>query len=253
MRPEVPIRKFGSGDPTVARQRTDPGGVGVRALPAAGPPNCRRPHRRPLYRPDPRGAARAKTQIGEEYDAHVEADAAVVARVAEGDAEALRDLYERYGRIVYGLSYRLTRDTQLAEEATQDTFVTLWKRAGAYDPRRAKVTTWLFVIARNRAIELVRARMRVPEPHDEVEPGGEDADPADLAQVADEAERIASAIAELPESQLEVIRLAYFDGLSHSEIAERLDQPLGTVKSRIRLGLDRLRALLELPHLEVER
>jgi RNA polymerase sigma-70 factor, ECF subfamily len=183
----------------------------------------------------------------------VEADAAVVARVAEGDAEALRDLYERYGRIVYGLSYRLTRDPQLAEEATQDTFVTLWKRAGAYDPQRAKVTTWLFVIARNRAIELVRARTRVPEPQEGVDPGGEDDDPADLAQVADEAERIACAIAELPESQLEVIRLAYFDGLSHGEIAERLGQPLGTVKSRIRLGLERLRALLELPHLEVER
>ena len=183
----------------------------------------------------------------------MEADAAAVARVAAGDADALRYLFERYGRIVYGLSYRLTRDPQLAEEATQDTFVTLWKRAGTYDPERAKVTTWLFVIARNRAIELVRSRMRVPEPQDGVDPGGEDADPADLAQLADEAERIAGAIAELPENQLEVIRLAYFDGLSHGEIAERLGQPLGTVKSRIRLGLERLRALLELPHLEVER
>jgi RNA polymerase sigma-70 factor, ECF subfamily len=183
----------------------------------------------------------------------VEADAAAVARVAGGDAEALRDLYERYGRIVYGLTYRLTKDAQLAEEATQDTFVTLWRRAAAYDPQRAKLTTWLFVIARNRAIELVRSRMRVPEPQESIEPLGAEADPADLAQVADDAERIARAIAELPESQLEVIRLAYFDGLSHAEIAERLGQPLGTVKSRIRLALDRLRAVLEHPHLEVER
>jgi RNA polymerase sigma-70 factor (ECF subfamily) len=82
---------------------------------------------------------------------------------------------------------------------------------------------------------------------------GEADDPADLLLLADDAERIALAMAELTESQLQVIRLAYFDGLSHSEIAERLDLPLGTVKSRIRLGLDRLRALLELPHLEVER
>jgi RNA polymerase sigma-70 factor (ECF subfamily) len=183
----------------------------------------------------------------------VEADATAVARVARGDAEALRDLYERYGRIVYGLTYRLTRDPQLAEEATQDTFVTLWKRAGSYDSERAKVTTWLFVIARNRAIELVRSRARVPEPHESVEPTGEEIDPAELMQIADDAERVARAIADLPESQLEVIRLAYFDGLSHSEIAERLDLPLGTVKSRIRLGLDRLRPLLELPRLEVER
>jgi RNA polymerase sigma-70 factor, ECF subfamily len=183
----------------------------------------------------------------------VEADAAAVARVADGDVEALRGLYERYGRIVYGLTYRLTKDAQLAEEATQDTFVTLWRRAGTYDPTRAKVTTWLFVIARNRAIELVRTRTRAPEPQEDVEPTGEEPDPADLVLLADDAERIARAIAELPDNQLDVIRLAYFDGLSHAEIAERLGQPLGTVKSRIRLGLDRLRALLEHPHLEVER
>jgi RNA polymerase sigma-70 factor, ECF subfamily len=183
----------------------------------------------------------------------VEADAASVARVADGDAEALRDLYDRYGRIVYGLTYRLTRDAQLAEEATQDTFVTLWRRAATYDPQRAKVTTWLFVIARHRAIELVRSRARVPEPQESVEPPGEEPDSADLVQFVDDAERIALAIAELPEAQLEVIRLAYFDGLSHGEIAERLGQPLGTVKSRIRLGLERLRALMELSHLEMER
>ena len=183
----------------------------------------------------------------------MEADAAAVARVADGDYDALRDLYRRYGRIVYGLTYRLTKDAQLAEEATQDTFSTLWRRAGSYDPERAKVTTWLFVIARNSAIELIRSRTRHPEPHESVEVAGEADDPADLLLLADDAERIARAMAELPESQLQAIRLAYFDGLSHGEIAERLDLPLGTVKSRIRLGLDRLRALLELPHLEVER
>jgi RNA polymerase sigma-70 factor (ECF subfamily) len=183
----------------------------------------------------------------------VEPDAAAVVRVAAGDSEALRDLYTRYGRIVYGLTYRVTRDAQLAEEATQDTFATLWRRAGTYDADRAKVATWLFVIARNRAIELVRSRARVPEPRESVEPMGEEPNPADLMQIGDDAERIALAIAELPEGQLEAIQLAYFEGLSHSEIAERLGQPLGTVKSRIRLGLDRLRALLELPHLKVER
>jgi RNA polymerase sigma-70 factor, ECF subfamily len=188
-----------------------------------------------------------------EYDGLVEVDAAAVARVAGGDTEALRELYERYGRIVYGMTYRLTKDAQLAEEATQDTFVTLWRRADSYDPDRAKLTTWLFVIARNRAIELVRARTRAPEPQEDVEPAGEESDPADLVALGDDAERIATAMAELPENQLEVIRLAYFEGLSHGEIAELLSQPLGTVKSRIRLGLNRLRAVLELPELEVER
>jgi RNA polymerase sigma-70 factor, ECF subfamily len=188
-----------------------------------------------------------------EYDDLVDADAAAVARVADGDTEALRELYDRYGRIVYGMTYRVTKDAQLAEEATQDTFVTLWRRAGGYDPDRAKLTTWLFVIARNRAIELVRARTRSPEPQEDIEPAGEDLDPADLVALGDDAERIARALAELPESQFEVIKLAYFDGLSHGEIADRLQEPLGTVKSRIRLGLNRLRALMELPELEVER
>lgn len=182
----------------------------------------------------------------------MEADAVAVARVADGDTDALRELYDRYGRIVYGMTYRLTRDAQLAEEATQDTFVAVWRRAASFDPERAKLSTWLFVIARNRAIELVRARSRAPEPHESVEPAGQEPDPADLALLADDAERVAEALAELPESQLEVIRLAFFDGLSHGEIAELLGQPLGTVKSRIRLGLDRLRAQLELPEVEVE-
>ena len=197
------------------------------------------------------GLSRRRTL--EEYDDLVEADAAVVARVADGDYDALRLLYDRYGRIVYGMTYRLTKDAQLAEEATQDTFVTLWRRAERYDPERAKLTTWLFVIARNRAIELVRAHTRAPEPREDVAPTGEEPDAAELVALADDAERIARAMAELPESQLEVIRMAYFDGLSHAEIAERLAEPLGTVKSRIRLGLNRLRALLELPELEVER
>jgi RNA polymerase sigma-70 factor, ECF subfamily len=182
----------------------------------------------------------------------VEADAVAAARVADGDQEALRELYARYGQLVYGMTYRITNDAQMAEEATQDTFVALWRRAGNFDPDRGKLTTWLFVVARNRAIELVRARGRRPEPREEVEPVGAVADPADLIAIADEAERIAEALAELPESQLSVLRMAYFEGLSQAEIAERLDEPLGTVKSRTRLGLNRMRALLELPEVEVE-
>ena len=236
-----------------ARGRTTPRASASKGtLPRAGP----RPfagggrRRSPTAVIQPRDWERTE---GREYDGSVEADATVVARVADGDTEALRLLYDRYGRIVYGMTYRLTRDSQLAEEATQDTFVAVWRRADSFDPGRAKLTTWLFVIARNRAIELIRARTRAPEPHESVEPTGQEADPADLAALADDAERIARALAELPENQLEVIQLAFFDGLSHGEIAERLEQPLGTVKSRIRLGLNRLRTQLELPELKVER
>lgn len=180
-------------------------------------------------------------------------DAAAVARIAGGDAAALRDLYDRYGAVVHSFAYRLTRDATLAEETVQDVFVTLWRRAADFDPTRAKLTTWLFVVARNRAIELGRQKARRPELRDDLDPGGEAPDPADLVAVADEAQRLAEAVAELPEEQLEVLRLAYFDGLSHSEIAEVIGLPLGTVKGRMRLAVQRLRGLAELYDLQYER
>jgi RNA polymerase sigma-70 factor (ECF subfamily) len=180
------------------------------------------------------------------------ADALAVERIAAGDTDALRELYERYGRLVFGMSYRLTGDQQLSEECTQDVFVRLWRRASEYDPERAKVTTWLFVITRNRAIELGRARSRRPEPQAEVDVPGESPDPADLVGAADDAQRVAEAMAELPAPQLEVLQLAYFDGLTHVEIAERLGLPLGTVKGRTRLALERLRHLADRYELELE-
>jgi RNA polymerase sigma-70 factor (ECF subfamily) len=180
-------------------------------------------------------------------------DAAAVARVAGGDATALRELYDRYGAVVHSFAYRITRDATLAEEAVQDVFVTLWRRAAEFDPTRAKLTTWLFVVARNRAIELGRQKARRPELRDDLEPAGEAPDPADLVAVADEAQRLAEAVAELPEEQLEVLRLAYFDGLSHSEIAEVIGLPLGTVKGRVRLALQRLRSLSEDYDLHIEQ
>jgi len=186
-------------------------------------------------------------------DEKATADAAAVARVAAGDAVALRELYDRYSRVVYSFAYRLTADPGLAEECVQDVFVALWRRAGDFDPNRAKLTTWLFVVARNRAIELGRQKARRPEPRHEIEPVGFAPDPADLVAVADEAQRVAEAVAELPEDQLEVLRLAYFDGLSHAEIAAVIGAPLGTVKGRVRLALQRLRSLSDTYDLQQER
>ena len=180
-------------------------------------------------------------------------DAAAVARVAEGDAVALRDLYDRYGRVVYSFAYRLTHDATLSEECVQDVFVALWRRAGDFDPTRAKLTTWLFVVARNRAIELGRQKARRPELRDDLEPVGSSPDPADLIAVADESQRVAEAMAELPEEQLAVLRLSYFDGLSHSEIAEVIGIPLGTVKGRMRLALERLRSLSDTYDLQTDQ
>jgi RNA polymerase sigma factor (sigma-70 family) len=170
-------------------------------------------------------------------------DAAAVARVAGGDAVALRELYDRYGRVVYSFAYRLTGDATLSEECVQDVFVALWRRAADFDPKRARLTTWLFTVARNRAIDLGRQKARRPELRDDLETTESAPDTADLVAVADESQRLAEAMAELPEEQLAVLRLAYFDGLSHAEIAELIGIPLGTVKGRVRLALERLRGL----------
>lgn len=177
-------------------------------------------------------------------DERLAPDTAFARRVADGDAEALRILYERHGRLVYSFASRITTDPGLAEECTQDVFLTLWRKATDYDPERAKLTTWLLTITRNRAIELVRQRQRRPIAHPEIEPAGASPDTADLVAAADEAKLVAEAIGSLPEDQLEVVRLSYFDGLSHAEIARVIGIPLGTVKGRMRLALERLRPLV---------
>jgi RNA polymerase sigma-70 factor (ECF subfamily) len=171
-------------------------------------------------------------------------DAELVRRVAADDMDALRVLYERYGSIVFGMARRVLGDRQLAEECTQDVFVALWRGAAKYEPERARVSTWLIGITRYRAIDLVRRRAARPvDPYGEIWSGDESPDSADLAATADQARRVAAAVAELPALQRDALTLAYFEGLSHSEIADRLEVPLGTVKGRIRLALDRLREL----------
>jgi RNA polymerase sigma-70 factor (ECF subfamily) len=171
-------------------------------------------------------------------------DAELVQLVAADDTDALRVLYERYGSIVFGMAQRVLGDRQLAEECTQDVFVALWRSAAKYEPGRAQVSTWLVGIAKYRAIDLVRRRAARPaDPYAEIWQGDESPDSAELVAAGDQAQRIAAAVAELPPPQREALQLAYFDGLSHSEIAERLAVPLGTIKGRIRLALDRLREL----------
>lgn len=180
-------------------------------------------------------------------------DAAAVVRVAGRNAVSLRELYDRYGRVVYSFAYRLTGDATLSEECVQDVFVTLWRRAADFDPTRAKLTTWLFVVARNRALELGRQKARRPQLRDDLEPAGSSRDPGDLIAVADEAQRVAEAIAELPEDQLAVLQMSFLDGLSHAEIAELIGIPLATVRGRMRLALKRLQSLSSTYDLQLER
>jgi RNA polymerase sigma-70 factor, ECF subfamily len=171
-------------------------------------------------------------------------DALLLGRVADGDAEALRGLYDRYGAVLFALAHRTLGDRQLAEDCVQEVFVTAWRSAGRFDPRRASVTTWLFTIARNKSVDALRRRSRRPaEPLPERWPAGEAPDAAELVVANDQGRRVASALAELPQSQLEAVSLAYFEGLTQAEIAARLGVPLGTVKGRLRLALDRLRTV----------
>jgi RNA polymerase sigma-70 factor, ECF subfamily len=170
-------------------------------------------------------------------------DTTAMLAVAEGDQEALRHLYDRYGRLTHSIVYRISGDAALAEECTQDTFVTLWRRAGSFDPARGQVSTWLFTIARNLAISAVRRRRPTVELEERAEPATTEG-PEELIAAADAAAQLAEAMAALPEQQSAVLQLAYFEGLSQSEIATRLGLPLGTVKGRVRLALERMRVLV---------
>jgi RNA polymerase sigma-70 factor (ECF subfamily) len=181
-------------------------------------------------------------------------DAELVRAIGAGDRDALRELYDRFGSILFGTALRVLGDRQSAEECTQDVFVAVWKRASSYDPGRAAVSTWMLTIARNRAVDLVRRRAARPaDPYADVETSESSPDAADLVGAAETSHRVAEALAELPRLQREAVVLAYFHGLSHSEIAERLDVPLGTVKGRMRLALDRLRDLAPNYALDAER
>ena len=178
-----------------------------------------------------------------------DADRAVLARIANGELQALDELYERYKTMAYSIAYRITNDASLAEDVVQDAFLGAWRNAGRYIQGRGSVKTWLLSIVHHRAIDAVRRRRpttRLPEP--------EDVPPAALtlpdvwSEVAADldAEAVRGALAVLSDVQREAIELAYFGGLTQQEIAGRTDTPLGTVKSRMRLGLLAMRrALLE--------
>lgn len=175
------------------------------------------------------------------------ADQEVIRRVAAGDSDALALLYDRYARAVYSLALRIVADPAEAEDLVQEVFSQAWRQAGRYDVRRGPIVAWLLTIARSRAIDRVRARRAKPDGllMSDERRAQQIADPAEpqeqVVVTADEIARLRVALQKLPMVQRLAIELAFFEGLSHSEIAERLEQPLGTVKTRIRLGLLRLR------------
>jgi RNA polymerase sigma factor (sigma-70 family) len=169
---------------------------------------------------------------------------ALLARVAGGDEDALGALYDRFGGVAYGLALRIVRDERLAEDAVQEAFLAVWRQAASYRPERAKAQTWLLTLVHRRAVDLVRREERRRTEQLESDDVIAETSTADEAELRDRRAAVQRALAELPADQREPIELAYYGGLTQSELAERLGQPLGTVKSRMFTGLRRLGELL---------
>ena len=176
-----------------------------------------------------------------------DADRAVLGRVADGELRALDELYERYKTMAYSIAYRITNDATLAEDVVQDAFLGAWRNAARYIEGRGSVKTWLLSIVHHRAIDAVRRRRPTTElPEREAVPPPELRLPDVWAEVAAkmDAETVREALGSLSDVQREAIELAYFGGLTQLEIADRTGTPLGTVKSRMRLGLLAMRRTL---------
>jgi RNA polymerase sigma factor (sigma-70 family) len=168
----------------------------------------------------------------------------LLARVARGDRMAFSELYERYASAVYGACLRVLREPQAAEDAAQEAFSAVWRHADAFDASRGAAGAWIGRVARNAALDANRRRaLRVTAP--EVDPVDDGRTPEELAVAADEAFRLRLALETLPERERTVLTLAYNDGFTQNEIAQQLDLPLGTVKTRTRSGLARLAEQLE--------
>lgn len=176
-------------------------------------------------------------------------DEALVALVARSDEAALAELYDRVGRVAYGLALRVLRDDRLAEDAVQEGFLAVWRTAAAFRAERAKASTWILTLVHRRAVDLVRREERrrtEPLPDELPTQPGQTAEPTEeAAWLRYERERVQAALSTLPDTQREAIELAYYGGYSQSELAERLGVPLGTIKSRMFAGLARLRELLD--------
>jgi len=180
------------------------------------------------------------------HHAHL-SDEALVALVARGDEGALAELYDRVGRIAYGLALRVLRDERHAEDAVQEAFLQVWRSAATFRAERAKASTWILTLVHRRAVDLVRReeRRQADPLTDDSAAGIAPEDTDEAAWLRFERERVQAALKQLPDVQREALELAYFGGLTQGEIAERTGTPLGTVKSRMRLGLLAMRRSLE--------
>lgn len=177
-------------------------------------------------------------------------DEELLSLIAQHREEALAEFYNRYNRLVFSLALVIVNDRATAEEITLDVFMRVWQKATTYRADQAKVSTWLTHIARNHAIDMLRRRaVRVDQYAIHWEDGtfhatSPEADPQESTEVSLRRERVQAALAQLPPDQRQALSLAFFSGLSHSQIAAVLKQPLGTIKTRLRLALQKLREAL---------
>lgn len=176
-------------------------------------------------------------------------DDELLAAVARREQWALAELYDRYATVLYTLAFRILGSASPAQDVVQEAFLTAWRKAELYSQKRGNVRTWLIVLCRNLAIDHYRAKMRKVSRHVELDTVGEiliehDQSPAEAAVAREEGRLLRQALEQLPGEQREVIELAYFRGLSQSEIAEETKTPLGTVKTRTRQALMKLRGFL---------
>jgi RNA polymerase sigma-70 factor (ECF subfamily) len=176
-------------------------------------------------------------------------DLSLIRLVIQEHPQALSELYDRYSRLVYSLAVHILGDSAVAEEVTQEVFINIWEKADTYNPDQSKVNTWITSIARYKSIDVLRKRDVRPDGHSigwsvmpkSSEPRINGRYPEEETNLKIQAGKVKKAIDTLPEEQKEALYLAYFGGYSHREIAEKLDVPLGTVKTRIRLAMEKLK------------
>lgn len=183
-------------------------------------------------------------------DANAEVDRQLIQAVARGSGDALGELYDRHARVAYGLARRILPQPDLAEEVVQDVFAQVWRDARRYERERATVAGWIVMLTRTRAIDRLRARKARPDQVTGVEPSSAPAlvstvrSPEAVTISEEEVKHVRGALGELPENQRTLVELAYYEGLTHTEIAERTGVPLGTVKTRLRTAMMTLRMAL---------
>lgn len=176
-----------------------------------------------------------------------EEDGHMAAQLQRGDASGVEAIYDKYGRLAYGLAYRILNDRTAAEDVVQESFIGLWRNARSYDAQRGNLRSWLLSIVRNRAIDRLRGatRMRAETEIESMERLLDVPDAWEAVAAHLERKEIRAGFQQLPPAQRQTLELAYFGGYTHLEIAGRMGVPLGTVKGRMRMGLEKMRSFLQ--------